>query len=71
MALALLFLPCPIVQQEGRWWPLVWAAQTRKHSALRALQYLWDPGICWYAKALGGAAEQELKYQYGCRMWEG
>lgn len=69
MALALLFLRCPLVQQEGRWWCLVWAAQARQCSALRVLQFLWDSGICWYAKALGGAAE--LKYQYGCRMWEG
>lgn len=71
MALALLFLPCPIVQQEGRCWALVWAAQARQRSALRVLQYLWDPSVCWYAKALGGAAEQELKYQCGCRMREG
>lgn len=47
MALALLFLPCPIVQQEVRWWCLVWAAQARQCSAVRALQLLWDSSICW------------------------
>lgn len=71
MTLALFFLPCPTVQQEGRYQALVWAAQARQCSALKVLQYLWHPGFCWYAKALGGAAEQKLKYQYGCRTWEG
>lgn len=63
MVLALLFLISTLVQREDRLQALGLGCMSK---AARCSQVLWVPGVCWYAKALGGAAEQKLEYRCDC-----